>query len=144
MDLLQHLGFPSTFRNWVLALLSTSTLRVLLNGISRDPIKHGRCLRQGDLLSPLLFILAIDPLHHILSKATDQGLLHKLRGRVPMIRTSLYADDAAIFVTTLEDFGNVTRLVTNCENSQVVPIRCHEVDLDNILQAFPANRVHFP
>jgi mannosylglycoprotein endo-beta-mannosidase len=155
MDLLQHLGFPSTFRNWVLALLSTSTSRVLLNGITGDPIKHGRGLRQGDPLSPLLFVMAIDPLHHILSKATQQGNLHKLRGRTPTIRTSLYADDAAIFVTptredisflasTLDSFGNVTGLVTNCEKSQVAAIRCDGLDLDNILQAFPATRVNFP
>ena len=155
MDLLQHLGFPSAFRNWVLALLSTSTSRVLINGIAGDPIKHGRGLRQGDPLSPLLFVLAIDPLHHLLSKATEQGKLHKIRGRAPMIRTSLYADDAAIFVTpnkddinflssTLENFGNVTGLVTNCAKSQVAPIHCEHVDLDDILQAFPASRVNFP
>jgi hypothetical protein len=48
MDLLQHLGFPSNFRNWILALLTTSSSGVLLNDIHVDPIKHGRGLRQGD------------------------------------------------------------------------------------------------
>jgi hypothetical protein len=106
-------------------LLSSSTSRVLLNGVAGDPIKHGRGLRQGDPLSPLLFVMAIDPLHHILRKAIEQGHLHRLRGRVPTIRTSLFADDAAIFVTpnkndidflaaTLHHFGDVTGLLTNC------------------------------
>ena len=130
MDLLQHLGFPPRFRDWVSAILASSTSRVLLNGIAGDPIKHGRGLRQGDPLSPLLFVLAIDPLHHILCKATAQGRIHKVRGRVPTVRTSLYADDAAIFMkpkkedinflaTTLAQFGCVTGLVTNCTKSQV-------------------------
>jgi hypothetical protein len=124
MELLQHFGFPSKFHDWIAALLSTSTSRVLLNGIAGDPIKHGRGLRQGDPLSPLLFVLAIDPLHHIPRKATEQGRIQKLRERVPMIRTSLYADDAAIFMapikrdinflaSMLHHFDDVTGLVTN-------------------------------
>jgi hypothetical protein len=155
MDMLQHLGFPSKFREWIMALLCTSSSRVLLNGVAGDPIKHGRGLRQGDSLSPLLFVLAIDPLHHILRKATDQGHIQRIRGRVPTIRTSLYADDAAIFMapikddinflaSTLHQFGDVTGLVTNCSKSQVAPIRCMGLDLDHILHAFPANHTNFP
>jgi hypothetical protein len=44
MDFLQHLGFTSNFRNSILALLTTSFSRVLLNDITGDPIKHGRGL----------------------------------------------------------------------------------------------------
>ena len=155
IDMLRHLGFPPKFCDWVSALLSTASSRVLLNGVAGGPIKHGRGLRQGDPLTPLLFDIAIDPIHHILCKATAQGLLHKLRGRIPTIRTSLYTDDAAIFMapikkdidflaSTLALFGNVTGLVTNCSKSQVVAIRCENVDLDTILQAFPASRTTFP
>jgi hypothetical protein len=43
--------------------------------------------------APLLFVLAIDPLHHIPRKATEQGNLHKLHGRAPTVHTSLYVDD---------------------------------------------------
>ena len=155
VDMLQHMGFPAIYRDWVAALLSTASSRVLLNGVAGDPIKHGRGLRQGDPLSPLLFVLAIDPLHHILRKATSQGHLHEIRGRAPTIRTSLFADDAAIFVapkkedidflvSTLQRFGTVTGLVTNCNKSQVAPIRCEGIDLDAILHSFPATRTSFP
>ncbi|KAK1684747.1 hypothetical protein QYE76_045595 [Lolium multiflorum] len=151
VDLLQKRGFPSTFRNWVVALLTTSTSRVLLNGFAGDPIGHGR--GQGDPLSPLLFILAIDPLSQIIDIATDHGLLHKLRGRGARVRTSLYADDAAVFVapikedianmdTILERFGEVTRLCTNFQKSSVVPIRCTDLDLAG--GGIPAVRASFP
>lgn len=61
------------------------------------------------------------------------------------MRTSLYADDAAIFVapikedilnlaSILEGFGEVTGLCTNFHKSSVVPIRCGQIDLDAILQ----------
>ena len=95
-------------------------------------------------------MLAIDPLHHILCKATEQGHLQKLRGRVPTIHTSLYADDAANFIAptkddidflaqTLTSFSDATGLVTHCAKSQVAPIRYEAFDLDNILQAFLAS-----
>ena len=76
------------------------------------PIVHGRGLRQGDPLSPLLFVLAIDPLTKIPEKATLHGLLHKLRGRGNILRTSLYADDAAIFVApNKEDIANLSSIL---------------------------------
>uniref|UniRef100_A0A453CXG6 Reverse transcriptase domain-containing protein n=1 Tax=Aegilops tauschii subsp. strangulata TaxID=200361 RepID=A0A453CXG6_AEGTS len=61
IDILQQRGFPSTFRNWITALLCTSSSRVLLNGIPGSPIAHGSSFRQGDPLLPLLFVIAIDP-----------------------------------------------------------------------------------
>jgi hypothetical protein len=79
-----YLGFLSKYRDWISAILTSLSSKVLLNGIAGDPIKHGRPLRQGDPLSTLLFILAIDPLHHILCKVTDQGHLHRLRGSGPL------------------------------------------------------------
>jgi mannosylglycoprotein endo-beta-mannosidase len=134
LDLLRRRGFPAQFRNWITALLSTASSRVILNGIAGPPIIHGQGLRQGDPLSPLLFVLAIDPLAQILDVATTHGLLHKIRGRGSILRTSLYADDAAIFVAPIKEdiqnlanilhsFGEVTGLATNFLKSSVVPIR---------------------
>ena len=136
MDLLRHHNFPSRFRDWISALLSTASSRVLLNGVPGDPISHGCGLRQGDPLSPLLFVLAIDPLHHILAKATEQGKLRPLRGNPT--RASLYADDAAIFVapikediqflaSTLGSFGEVTGLVTSYNKSHVAPTKYESI-----------------
>jgi hypothetical protein len=45
LDLLQCRGFPSRFRNWITALLTTSSSRALLNGIVKKDILHGRGLR---------------------------------------------------------------------------------------------------
>jgi hypothetical protein len=67
------------------------------------PIKHARGLRQGDPLSPLLFVLAIDPLQKILELATQHNLLHKIRGRRTVMRMSLYAGDVAIFVAPIKE-----------------------------------------
>ena len=100
-------------------------------------------------------MLAIDPLHHILKKATAQKKLHPLAGNAMPTRASLYADDAAVFLAPINievkffaysfaQFGEVTGLTTNCSKSLVAPIRCDSLDLDDILSSFPANRSSFP
>lgn len=138
-----------------MATLTTSTSRILLNGFPSDPIQHGRGLRQGDPLSPLLFILAFDPLHRLLSKATDLKLLRKLGGRVARFRISMYADDAVIFARPdhfdirnlariLDNFGEVTGLRTNLQKTSVTPINCGDHDLEEVLSGFPVVRSNFP
>jgi hypothetical protein len=48
-------------------------------------------------------MLAIEPIHHILNKATTQGLLRTLRGRAPRDRIYLPVDYADVIVATVRD-----------------------------------------
>ncbi|WVZ79506.1 hypothetical protein U9M48_027078, partial [Paspalum notatum var. saurae] len=155
LTLLEELGFPSRWREWIAVLLSSSSSRVLLNGVPGAPIQHGRGLRQGDPLSPLLFVIAIDPLQKLLELATNLGYLGKLRGKTATLSVSMYADDAAIFIKPtrkdvsslarlLENFGDTTGLLANAHKSIVVPIRCEGLNLTHILDTFEAQKTNFP
>ncbi|WVZ72900.1 hypothetical protein U9M48_021288 [Paspalum notatum var. saurae] len=155
LALMEHLGFPTRWRNWVSSTLASSSSQVLLNGIPGQPIFHGRGLRQGDPLSPLLFVLAIDPLQRLLHLATEAGLLSRVARDRTRLRTSLYADDAIIFIKPekkeldtlaclLHLFGEATGLRTNLQKSSIVPISCARLNLDEILLGFPASRASFP
>jgi hypothetical protein len=67
----------------------------LLNGEEGKKIIHCRGVRQGDPLSPMLFLLVMEPLHRLFKKAQDLGLLDNLSSSCVTFRMSLYADDVA-------------------------------------------------
>jgi retron-type reverse transcriptase len=99
LEVLDNLGFGTRWRDWISLTLATSSSRILLNGILGRLIKHEHGLRQGDPISPMLFILAMDPLQRILHLATEGGVLHPNSLRSRGIKASLYADDTVIFVS---------------------------------------------
>jgi hypothetical protein len=134
---------------------STTTTRILLNSVTGQPFKHGRGLRQGDPLSPLLFILAMDPLQRLLELATQEGLLHPIGADPVKMRTSLYADDIALFLhphvidvanlqQLLHHFGTATGLCTNFTKSKIIPIWCDGLDIHEILGDFQAKISELP
>jgi hypothetical protein len=53
-------GFPVAWWDWTVALLSTASTSVLLNGSPGDTIFHSHDLCQGDPLSPILFLLMME------------------------------------------------------------------------------------
>ena len=115
------MGVPSHWRDWLTAMFASASSQVLLNGIPGPPITHGRRLRQGDPLSPLLFILAIDPLQPLLQLATEAGILSRISRDRTRLRVSMYAHDAVIFLKPVKEevmalnhllqlFGEITGL----------------------------------
>jgi hypothetical protein len=144
LEVLHMFGFGHCWRRAISLLLSTASSRILLNGEPGPPIFHQRGLRQGDPLAPMMFILALEPLQRLLKKATESGLLSPLSHSAARMRASFYADDAALFVNpTAEDvsavfslldfFGNVSGLRINLEKCTAYPIRCEEVDTQQLL-----------
>jgi hypothetical protein len=147
----------SNFNN-VKILFSDSTKdrsKIFLNSIPGRQLKHARGLRQGDPLSPMLFILAIDPLHRLIELAAHRGLLHPILPRAASLRCSLYADDAAIFANPdcnelhrlsqiLNFFGNCSGLRVNLNKTEVFPIRCDEATVTEALIDFPGKIGKFP
>uniref|UniRef100_A0A8R7RAS2 Reverse transcriptase domain-containing protein n=1 Tax=Triticum urartu TaxID=4572 RepID=A0A8R7RAS2_TRIUA len=65
MELLQRMGFSSRWRDWIAMLLSSASSSILMNGEPGEKFWHRQGLRQGDPFSPLLFIIAIGPLHRL-------------------------------------------------------------------------------
>jgi hypothetical protein len=69
LQIMTHLGFGQRWRDWISILWGTISSSFLLNGEPGKRIFHCRGVRQEDPLSPMLFLLAIEPLYRLFKKA---------------------------------------------------------------------------
>jgi len=69
VSVLEVMGFGSKWRNWIYKCISSASISVLINGVPSKPFKMGRGLRQGDPLSPFLFVIMPEVLNKMLQQA---------------------------------------------------------------------------
>jgi hypothetical protein len=101
LELLSTIGCPMRWTNWISVLLSIASTKVLLNGVPGRRICHGRGLRQGDPLSPMLFVLVMECFSAMIKLADLSDLFSRLHPHSIKQWVSLYADDLVIFVSPI-------------------------------------------
>ena len=96
VQVMAHMGFPQRWLDWVQAIFSSGSSAVLLNGVPGKNFKCKRGVRQGDPLSPLLFVIAAELLQILINRAAAMNLLRvpipQPTGDFPIVQ---YADDVA-------------------------------------------------
>ncbi|KAM0843543.1 hypothetical protein ACQ4PT_057637 [Festuca glaucescens] len=139
------LGFGPRWRDLLSLIWSSSSSKILANGRAGAMIRHKRGLRQGDPLSPMLFTVAIAPLHWMLQRADQMEALSPVDLPSAHLRTSLYADDVALFVNPsavdihtmaklLKLFGQASGLKANLHKCAFYPIHCQQAHIQPFLE----------
>lgn len=96
---MRRLGFHDKWISRFLACITTVSYSVLFNGAPRGLILPTRGIRQGDPLSPYLFIMCSEVLSGLCKRGQQSGKLKGLkvaRGS-PQINHLLFADDTMFF-----------------------------------------------
>ncbi|GJR54299.1 RNA-directed DNA polymerase, eukaryota, reverse transcriptase zinc-binding domain protein [Tanacetum coccineum] len=73
--ILDSLKFGLKWRSWIKTCLSSSRASILVNGSPTSEFSINRGLRQGDPLSPFLFILVMEGLHNAFADAVDDVII---------------------------------------------------------------------
>jgi hypothetical protein len=97
--ILEKLGFSPLWLSWIRICISSASFSIFLNGSPFDFFFPGRGLRQGDPLSPFLFILGVEVFSMLMFKEEKNGCLKGLRiaRNCPPIHHLIFADDLLIF-----------------------------------------------
>ncbi|GLU17102.1 hypothetical protein SLE2022_334970 [Rubroshorea leprosula] len=129
--MLRGLNFPDRFINWLMLCVSTTRFSVLINGQTKGYFQGQRGLRQGDPISPYLFVLVMEYLTRKLKELDMQEKFkYHSKCRVMQLTHLIFADDIMLFckadeestvlmMQKFEEFSRVSGLEVNRMKSQV-------------------------
>jgi hypothetical protein len=134
--ILDRMGFGQKWVRWMKACVSTVRYSVIVNGSPTGFFDSTRGLRQGDPLSPRLFLVIMEVLSRMLRRTEEGGFIWGFQaGRTDRLCVThlLYADDTIIFCDAnseqllyirmvLTCFEAVTGLRVNMLKSKMVPV----------------------
>ena len=102
IKVLHKMDFGSRWMEWIWWCISTTKFFVLVIGVPTGFFLNTKGLRQGDPLSPYLFVFGMEVLSALIRRVTDEGFVsgYKLWGRWRMkmnVSYLLFADNTIIF-----------------------------------------------
>ena len=99
LQVLQQMGFSNQWCKWIRACISGAWFSVIVNGTASSFFSSTQGIRQGDPLSPALFIIMAEAFsrtirhYHLLGKWKGENIT----GTSISITHSIFADDTLLF-----------------------------------------------
>ncbi|XP_058759858.1 uncharacterized protein LOC131633155 [Vicia villosa] len=129
---LKAMEFPDYFTQLIKRCISTVTYQILLNGQPSRKFFPQRGLRQGDPLSPFLFIICADAFAGLLKRKAASAEIHGIlvARKAPVITHLFFADDCLLFgranegeadviLQTIHEYQKASGQMVNFEKSEV-------------------------
>lgn len=126
---LEKMGFPLIFVNWIMKCVSSCMVSVKVNGALEGYFQAKSGLRQGDPVSPYLFVISMEVLTACINRAIERAdFKYHWKAASPTISHFIFANDILLFakgevnsVKTLLDgvnsFSRLSGLMVNQEKS---------------------------
>lgn len=113
-EIFRYFGFSNRWIDWVYNMISTPNVSIMLNGAPTSTFNATRGLRQGDPLSPFLFILVAEGLGRYFKKELRERKIKGLRlwGSNLPITHQQFVDDIILFCeVSLKEVRGVKRIL---------------------------------
>jgi len=113
---MKMLGIYGKWVGWIRACLESSSVLVLVNGSPTLELKTKKGLRQGNPLTPFLFIIVAGGLARVVRKAVEKDLLESVEigGRCIKVDMLQYADDTLFLCKAKAQTMFVIKVIVNC------------------------------
>ncbi|GKA24778.1 RNA-directed DNA polymerase, eukaryota, partial [Tanacetum coccineum] len=133
-DVLKKFGFGSKWRHWIHNCLQSSKGSILVNGSPTGEFQFRKGLKQGDPLSPFLFLLIMESLHLSFQNVVNEGLFKGVSVSSSLQLSHLFYADDVIFmgqwsesnihtiVLALDCFYKASGLRLNLHKSKLIGI----------------------
>ena len=144
LNIMEQMGFSDKWRKWITGCLHSATISLLVNGSPTKEFKMERGLRQGDPLSPLLFIIVVEALQVSIFEACNKGVFSGISiDGGPNISLLQYADDALFLgelsssnlkslIQVLKCFSDASGLHVNIPKSCVYGVGVDPIEVGNV------------
>ncbi|XP_022032645.1 uncharacterized protein LOC110933746 [Helianthus annuus] len=151
------MGFSTKWCTWIKGILSSARASVLVNGAPTFEFKCNKGMRQGDLISPFLFVIVMEALSCMIVRARELGLVKgiDLPFDGPSISHLFFADDAIILgewdrdivlnmVRILKCFHACSGLFINFGKSNIFGLGVNLNDIDEMARLIGCRAEVFP
>ena len=96
--MLIRINLPTNLVELIMSCVSSVTTSILFNGSPLDPISPSRGIRQGDPLSPYIFILCVDYLSQLIEEKCNEKMWSPVKASSgPAFSHLMFADDLILF-----------------------------------------------